>query len=301
MLLIDIIFFLIGLFFILISVGIDKAIILRYVMPIFSGIKIGHYVFSINILLLSILTLFLLYVLTRLIQRALRNKILPHTSFDAGTRQAIVQGIGYIGIIIAIIAALLSLGVNFTNLAIIAGALSVGIGFGLQNIVSNFISGVIMLIERPIKVGDRIVVGVDEGIVRRISVRATEIETFDHSSVLIPNSELISGRLQNWTFHSPLNRISVSVGVAYGTDVKLVEALLLEVAQESENVVNEPAPRIYFDDFGDSALVFRLLVFIYDINLRNRTPSLLRFAIEEKFRQHKIEIPFPQREISIKK
>jgi len=300
MLTLDVLFFLAGLFFILISVGIEKELIFRYISPIFSGIQIGHYVFSLKILFLSFLTFSFLYLFTKLVQTTLRKQILPHTSITMAAKQALVQGTGYVGIIIAVIAALLALGVSFTNLAIIAGALSVGIGFGLQNIVSNFISGVIMLIERPIKVGDRIVIGQDEGIVKRISVRATEIEDFQKSSILIPNSELVSGRLQNWTFDTPVNRLSVNVGVAYGTDVKKVEQLLLEVAKENSNVVSNPEPRVYFEDFGDSALIFRLLVYLYDIGKRNRTPSHLRFAIEEKFRLNGITIPFPQRDVHIK-
>ena len=301
MLLIDFVFILLGLYCILIILGIDNDLIWRYIKPIFSGIKIGQYVFSINILLFAIFVFIVLLGLTRLIQKALSKNVLAHTSLDLGAKQAIAQGFGYAGITIAIICSLLALGINFTSLAIIAGALSVGIGFGLQHIVGNFISGIIMLIERPIKVGDRIIVGEDDGIVKNISVRATEIEDFEKSSILIPNSELISGRVQNWTFHTPLNRVRVSVGVAYGTDVRLVESLLLEVAEENKNVVKEPAPRVYFDDFGDSALIFRLMAYIYDIDIRNRTPSNLRFAIEQKFRENNIHIPFPQRDIHIKK
>jgi len=301
MLFIDFIFIILGAYFILLILGIGNDVIWRYVHPIFSGVKIGQYVFSINILLFAIFVFVVLFGLTRIIQKTLTKNVLPHTSFDLSAKQAIAQGVGYVGITVAIISGLLALGMSLTNLAIIAGALSVGIGFGLQHIVGNFISGIIMLIERPIKVGDRIVVGQDDGIVKKISVRATEIEDFEKSSVLIPNSELISGRVQNWTFHTPLNRMSVSVGVAYGTDVDLVKKLLLEVAAENENVVQVPEPRVYFDDFGDSALIFRLMVYIYDISMRNRTPSNLRFAIDKKFRENNIHIPFPQRDVHIKK
>ena len=161
------------------------------------------------------------------------------------------------------LAALLAIsyaGFDITNLAIVAGALSVGIGFGLQSIVNNFVSGLILLIERPIKVGDRIVVGDQQGMVRRISVRATEIETFDRASLIVPNSELITGRVLNWTHRDSLGGVSVKVGVGYDADPEQVIAILRKCANEHREVLRSPAPGASFEGFGDSALIFGLRV-----------------------------------------
>jgi small-conductance mechanosensitive channel len=187
-----------------------------------------------------------------------------------------------------------ALGIDLQKIALVAGALSVGIGFGLQSIVSNFVSGLILLTERPIRVGDWIVAKGEEGFVRRIRVRATEVETFDRASVIIPNSDLISGVVKNWTHGNILGRVTVQVGVGYDSDPEKVREILLAIAAEHPSVLKEPAPFVLFTAFGDSALNFELRCIVRDIQQRLSVLSDLNFAILARFRAAEIEIPFPQ-------
>ena len=202
---------------------------------------------------------------TRLLQRWLREKALQQTRMDPGIVNSIDTVVGYVGIALAALLAVSYAGLDITNLAIVAGALSVGIGFGLQSIVNNFVSGLILLIERPIKVGDRIVVGDQQGLVRRISVRATEIETFDRASLIVPNSELITGRVLNWTHRDSLVSVNVKVGVGYDSDPEQVIAILKKCADEHPEVLRHPPPGAIFENFGDSALMFSLRISLPDI------------------------------------
>jgi small-conductance mechanosensitive channel len=206
--------------------------------------------------------------------------------------------------IIAAIIGLSLAGFSFTNLAIIAGALSVGIGFGLQNIVNNFISGIILLFERPIRTGDWVVVGNTEGYVRKISIRSTQIETFDRADVIVPNSELISNQVTNWMLRDPWGRVIVPVGVAYGSDVEKVREVLLAIASEHPLVITDNSrvspPRVLFRGFGDSSLNFELRCFIRNVDQRLVTLSELNFAIEKGLREANIQIPFPQRDLHLR-
>jgi len=210
---------------------------------------------------------------------------------------------GYGMIIAAALIALSVAGVTFQNVAIIAGALSVGIGFGLQNIVNNFVSGLILLFERPISTGDWIVVGNVEGYVRRISIRSTQIQTFDHADVIVPNSELISGSVTNWMLHDSYGRVRVPIGVAYGSDTEAVKSTLLRIAHEHpqivQNVRGVPDPYVLFLSFGDSALSFELRAFVRDVDQRLIVLSDLNFAIDAAFREAGIELPFPQRDVHL--
>ncbi len=242
------------------------------------------------------------WAITSWIKRRLEEK-LKGSYMSKSARDALVTLTGYSGFIIALILGLGVGGLEFSNLALIAGALSVGIGFGLQNIVNNFVSGLILLFERPIKRGDWIVVGQTEGYVKKISVRSTTIQTFDRSDVIVPNSELISSQVTNWMLGDVFGRLKIPVGVAYGSDTKLVKKILLDVARAHPMVITDSPdmrPRVYFWEFGDSSLNFRLDVFLKDIDRRRSVRSEINFAIDEAFRTHGITIPFPQRDVYIK-
>ena len=177
-------------------------------------------------------------------------------------RDSIRTGVGYVGICAAALIAMSYAGFNLSNLAIVAGALSVGIGFGMQSVVSNFVSGLILLAERPIKVGDLVVAAGEEGYVRKISVRSTEIETFDGANVLIPNSFFISEKVKNWTLRNNTGRITIHVSVPHGTDPRQVTAILQQVAKAHPAIMRTPAPFIDFEDFGAGTFDFKLYAFI---------------------------------------
>ncbi len=244
-------------------------------------------------------------VLMRLV-RHLRDRLgtnwLARSQWDTAARESMATLFGYAGMVIAVLAGLGFAGFNLTNLAIVAGALSVGIGFGLQNIVNNFVSGLILLSERPVRRGDYVRVGDVEGEVRKVHIRATEIETLDRVSVIVPNSELIANPVHNWRLRDPYIRVVIRVGVAYGSDTELVTKTLREIGVSHQHTLPDNTPgvpdtHVFFTDFGDSSLMFELRTFIRDVNKRGVVASDLRFAIDRAFREKNITIPFPQRDI----
>jgi small-conductance mechanosensitive channel len=255
-------------------------------------------------LLWAILILAVLLTLTGWLKGRLNTKWLVKTRMEPSAREALVTTFGYVAAAIAVMVALSFAGINFANLAIIAGALSVGVGFGLQNIVNNFVSGIIMLVERPVRNGDWIVVGNTEGYVQRISIRTTTIRTFDRADVIVPNSDLISGQVTNWTLGNTWGRLRISIGVAYSSDVETVIETLLEVANNNADVIKGnpqlPDPCALFLDFGDSSLDFELRVIIRDVNQRRRVTSDINRAINAAFNKQGIEIPFPQRDVNFR-
>jgi small-conductance mechanosensitive channel len=279
--------------------GIPPQDVSDWVGSLFQGFNIGSYHFSFADLLLAIGVFAGVILVTRLFQKFLEYRLLPNTRMDIGLRTAISSGVGYVGVAIAMLAAISVLGISLTGLAVVAGALSVGIGFGLQNIVNNFVSGIILLIERPVKIGDTIRVHDMEGIVKRIKVRSTEIETYQRASVIVPNAELLQSILFNLTHLDRTYRVEMPVGVGYSSDIDQVEALLLQCAKAHPRVLNEPEPLVLLQNFGDNALEFELRIYLGDLDDRVVVPSEIRKQIVNDFRKAGIEIPFPQRTVWI--
>lgn len=264
------------------------------------GFKIGDSVFRPGDLLIAAFIFGLGLFVTRLLQALLRRAVMPRTRLDVGARSSIVSGLGYLGFFVSGLLAVSVGGIDLTNLAFLGAALGVGIGFGLQNIVNNFVSGVILLIERPIKVGDWIEVSSTHGTVKKINVRSTEIQTFDKASYIVPNSELISGAVTNFTHGDLMGRAICPVGVDYGTDVRKVEKILLEIARAHPMVLRRPPPVVVFQAFGASSLDFELRVHLRDVNWVLTVRSDINFEIDRRFREEGISIPFAQTEVSIK-
>ena len=238
------------------------------------------------------------------LKRQVVTEVVKRTRLDRGGKEAMITVSGYLGIMISLLIALGVAGISYTNLAIVAGALSVGIGFGLQNVVNNFVSGLILLFERPVRTGDWVVVGDTQGYVRRISIRSTQIQTFDRADVIVPNSELISNKVSNWMLSDPWGRITIPVGVAYGSNVDKVIEILLKVASEHEGILKDQAgvspPKALFRRFGDSSLEFELRCFIRQIDRIIDITHDLNVAIDREFRAADITIPFPQRDVHVK-
>lgn len=267
------------------------------------GIQIGDARFVPANILLGLLIFGLVVATTVWIKARLGKQWLRTAVRDRGSRDALVTITGYLGFIIAMLIGLTLAGVSFQGLALIAGALSLGIGFGLQNIVNNFVSGLILLFERPIKAGDYISVGEIEGFVKQIRIRSTELETLDNQNVIVPNSELISTQVTNWVLRDPSGRLRLQVGVAYGSDTAKVKKVLEEVAREHPEVITKgrlPGPSALFMGFGDSSLDFELRAWIRNIERRYHVTSDINFAVDNAFRENGIEIPFPQRDLHVR-
>jgi potassium efflux system protein len=265
---------------------------------LFFGFRIGSTQVSIAVLLASVIVFGLAYGAARLFQGWLDARVLKPAGISGGLRDSIRVGVGYVGVVIAALAAFSYAGFNLSNLAILAGAFSVGIGFGLQSVVNNFVSGLILLAERPIKVGDLVIVGGEEGYVRKISVRSTEVETFERASVLIPNSYFITEKVKNWTLRDNVRRIAIPVKVAHGSDPRVVKSILFKVAQDHPNVQTLPAPSVDFEDFGLDGLSFKLYAFI-DLDAGGSATTDLRIAILEAFQEAGIAIPSRQAEVTL--
>ena len=299
-LLVDTFLILVAIPLILFEWGVPETVLSYWFSQISTGITIGDFTFEPLAIIYALVVFVLALVSVRFLKRLLNQRILSRTRLDVGARHSISAAVGYVGFAIAAMAAVATLGLDLSNLAIIAGALSVGIGVGLQNVVNNFVSGLLLLIERPIKVGDWIVVAGYEGTVKRISVRSTEIETFDRSEVILPNSELVSGPVTNWTHKTRICRVIIPVGVAYGSDTQLVHDLLMKAARDHKDVLSFPAPIVLFKAFGNSSLDFELRVYARDTDYYLTLINDMHFAIDKLFRENSIEIPFPQRDLHLR-
>ena len=263
--------------------------------------QLGQTWVSLATIIEFVLVVLIAVVLSRLVRRILRRRVFAHTKMDVGLQYAISRIASYAVLVLGLLVGLETIGINLSSLTVLAGALGVGIGFGLQNIVNNFVSGLILLTERPIRVGDRVDVGGTMGDVVRIGARSTAIVTNDNITIIVPNSQFISNQVTNWSIGDPKVRFRIPVGVSYGSDPRLVEKLLLEVAAANPHVLKEPLPTVRFVEFGDSSLNFELRAWSIDmVNRPGALRSELNFAIWDKFKQHGIEISFPQRDLHIK-
>lgn len=266
----------------------------------FNGFEIGELNISLKGILLAILVFMLVIRLSRFVQKFTRQQIFSKSSSSLASQHNTLTIIKYIGATIAIGASIAALGVDYQTIAIIMGALSVGIGFGLRNVVSNFVSGILLLIEQPFKVGDWIQIGAHEGYVKELNFRSTEIETFQHASVIIPNADLIAQPVINLTFDNNKGRIELPLSVAYGSNPEQVKQILKDLAQAHKEVLSEPEPKVIFMRFGDNSLDFELRCFTADVNDRLDISSDLRYSLEKELNKQGIEIPFPQRVVHLK-
>jgi small-conductance mechanosensitive channel len=289
-LLVETVLWLPAAYLLLLFYGLSPALLNLIINRAVGGIQVGQVSLSLSEIVLALFVLVAgLFVVGR-VKRWLSDQILPKSRFDIGLQNSVAAGFGYVASIIVITLAVVTLGIDLSSVAIIAGALSVGVGFGLKTIVENFVAGILILIERPIKVGDWIVVGGTEGTVKRISVRSTEVETFDNASVIFPNSELIANSVVNWTLRDRIIRIVIPMRVVPGTDTKLVRDLLLDCARQQRRVCAEPAPTVLFKRFVDIGLEFELRCFVIDTAYVNQVTSDLNFAIDAAFHAHGVEM-----------
>jgi small-conductance mechanosensitive channel len=262
-------------------------------------ITIGKINLSLMALFYAFLILFITHGLVGLGRSVLSQRLVQRKELEPGLKASVFTITKYVTWGLGLIIALAVLGVSATSLAVIFGALSIGIGFGLQNIFNNFISGIILLFERPIQVGDTVELDGIWGEVKKINVRATVVQTFDNASMIIPNSEFISSKVTNWSFKDKRFRRKIKIGVAYGSDIELVRKTLLEIAAATDNVLKSPEPNVIFSDHGDSALIFTLRYWT-TIDYYYSTETDIRFAIDRLFKERDIEIAFPQRDIHIR-
>lgn len=286
-----------GIPLILLTWGFQLADIEVWIYRFFTQIRIGNVSISIVGILGGVLLFGIGFVVTRWVQKWIDGNVMARSQVDLGVRNSVRTGIGYLGVGLAVIFGVSAAGIDLSSFALVASALSVGIGFGMQNIVSNFVSGLILLVERPFKVGDHVVTGATEGIVKRISVRATEIETFRKQAIIVPNSDLINSPVGNWTHRNKIGRSEVPISVSYDADAQKVMDILLELVDQIPEVLRNPEPHVEFLKFGPSSLDFELRFHLADMGEGLRIRNNLRIAILKRFREEGIQIPFPQQEI----
>ena len=274
--------------------GMPGAFMLQAVKKLVFGFKVG----GINISLISIVTGLLVFLisltLVKMMKNRLSNNLLNRINMDEGIKHSLISGFSFTGFIISAILAIVAMGVDLSNLAVIAGALSVGIGFGLQDVIKNLVSGIILLFERPFKVGDWVLIGGEEGKIKQINIRSTEVETFNKASVIIPNATLISSSLTNLTHGNNWQRQTIAVGVSYDSDAEQVTKLLLECARSCKKVMKVPVPYVLFKNFGESSLDFELRIYVSDIWSGWSAGSDVRYEILRRFREANINIAYPQ-------
>jgi small-conductance mechanosensitive channel len=264
------------------------------------GFNLGSQRISVGLAITAAGILYGSFLVSWIVQKLLMDEILARRRVETGVRVSIARLVHYVFIFAGFVLALLALGFEFTKLTIVLSALGVGIGFGLQAVVNNFVSGLILLFERPVRVGDYIEIGVNWAEIKKIGLRATTVQTFDQADVIIPNADLITNQVTNWTLSNRRVRLIIPVGVAYGSDVALVMETLMACAKTSSNVAKAPAPQVLFLSFGESSLDFELRVWVLDAEERMKVKSELHQEIDRSFRETKIEIAFPQRDLHLR-
>ena len=261
---------------------------------------IGNISISLGNIIFFIISIWLSVAVARFVKFILEGDVLPKFNLPRGVPGTISILSSYLIIGLGIIIAVVGAGIDLNSFALLAGALGIGIGFGLQDIVMNFISGLILIFERPIQIGDAVQVEELSGRVQHIGIRSSTIKTWEGAEVIVPNGNLISNKLINWTLSDHRRRIDIKIGVAYGTDVNLVMETLLECAKINDKILTSPPPYVLFNDFGESSLDFELRCWTADFALWIEIRSDLRIAVEKAFREKKIEIPFPQRDLHLR-
>ena len=264
------------------------------------GFTVGTQKVSIGLMLTALGLLYGAFLVSWAVQAILMEDVFERRGLDSGARVSIGRLIHYALVLVGFMFALLALGFDLKNITILGGALGVGIGFGLQTIVNNFVCGLIMLFERPVKVGDTIELTGQLGQIKKVGLRSTVVQTYDNSEIVVPNSDLITNQVTNWTLAERLSRIKIPVGVAYGSDVPLVMSTILQCAADNQTVLKHPAPKVLFVNFGGSSLDFELRVWVADYDTRLQVVSELHQDIERRFRELNIEIPFPQTDLHVR-
>jgi small-conductance mechanosensitive channel len=266
----------------------------------FEIFQIGETPVSVSSVVLFVVVLYAFGLASRFLTQHLLRRVLTRIRMDRAIIFTVERITHYIVVFVGILVAFQIVGIDLSGLVVILGFLSVGIGFGLQSITSNFIAGLILLFERPIRVGDRIVVGEMEGDVQEINMRATMVRNLNNVSILVPNSEFVSSHVINWSHRDPKIRLEIDVGVSYDSDLDTVIRALMEVAQENKDVLEDPAPDVLHRGFGDSAWDMRLRAWIGNPAGHHIIRSDLHCAIVRKFREYDVEIPFPQRDLHVR-
>lgn len=295
----QVVWFAVAIVLLVFSWGGKQAVLVGILNFLRHTFQVGGMRFSLMGLLVAIVIILLTQALSRVWQHVFRKKVLKQSGMEEGLQDSVVTISVYVIWSVGILFALNAVGFTATSLTVVMGALGVGLGFGLQAIFNNFISGIILLFERPIQVGDDIEVGGVWATVKEINVRSTIVQTYDNASLIIPNSDLISSQVTNWSFKDKRIRRTVEIGVAYGSDVELVRKALLEVAEKTSRVLKLPKPDVIFKHFGDNALIF-LLRFWTRLEYFLAVESDVRFEIDRLFREHNIEIAFPQMDIHVR-
>ena len=264
------------------------------------GFTIGTKKITVGLVFIALAILYGAFLISWAVQAVFMEEVLRRRHVESGVRMSMARLIHYALVLVGFLIAMSALGFDLKNITILGGALGIGIGFGLQTVVSNFVCGLILLFERPLKVGDVIELGTQRGRVKKLGLRATVIETFDRAEVVVPNTNLISNEVTNWTLADRQMRITIPVGVAYGSDIEVVMKTLTEVAEENSLILKDPAPQILFWAFGASSLDFEFRVWIADFNDRRQVQSELLLEIDRRFRELDIEIPFPQSDLHLR-